>query len=658
MKKFIRIISIVLCMMLIFSVGCKKEQTTTETQNGFTDGVHIYEISETNEYVVKEGKTDYKIVIPADADNMIVIGAEEFQLFFEEATGIRLEIITDAEIEFSSSAKHIIFGSEKFMSKAGISTDYKVLNRNGYIIKTVGSSIFVCGAHVEGTMFGAYGLLEQMFEYDCFSNSAYYLKTDVTDLKLMNYNITNAPDIEIRHSGFRTVIGDTKTMYRMGYISRTDGSVLVHEASSHTLNAIISRDKYNTEKIMVDGVEVDNPDYHPDWFSTCGQQWCFTAHGNDEELALMQEVVFEVAKNAFMTNLKGSVFTIGVEDKNTNCACEECSRKLLIYKAPSGVYLEFANAIAEKIKVWMESDEGKPYAREFLVKIIAYQKHEAAPAQYNEATGKFEPIQGLVAHDNVTVEFSPSTIDFQVSIHDEENLPYRQSMAQWQAICKNISGFAHTVNFYHLFIPYDVFNSKQDQYKWLAAANTVWFYDEGDMRQTGAVTGWNTLKVYLISELGWDVNIDWAGKIDHFFDKYFQEAAEPMRKFFDSYRVHSKNMIDNGGMNVSLSINFTSLQKKFWPSGMLELWSDYIDQALETISDIKYYDLDRYNQLYDRITLERISVYYMMVAMYSDRYGEEELLKMKLAVREDCDRLGLNHLPPDLNKLWEQWGIQ
>ena len=666
MKKFTRIISLFLCLLLTFSVGCKKNKgdgssTTQNAQNPnkivYTSGVHNFEVSETSNFVVYDGKTDYKIVIPEGADDLIIVGAEELQLFFEEATGIKLEIIDDTTITYSANSKYFILGSKKLMSAAGVATDYSVLNRNGYIIKTVGTNVFICGAHNEGTLFGVYGLLEQMFEYDCFSNTAYYILRGLKEVKLMNYNITNAPDIELRNSGFGTVRSNGKTVYRMGYTLRNE-SLFSLAASSHTLWTILPPDKYNVEKIMDGDVEVDNPDYHPKWYSLDQQQWCFTARGDDAELELMYQTVFEVAKQSYIDNPKGSIFTIGVEDKNVNCMCSECSIYLAEYKTPSAVYIQFCNEIAERIKTWMESEEGKPYAREFLVKLIAYQKHEPAPAKLNTSTGEYEPINGLVCHDNVTVEFSPAAIDFQVSVFDEQNKIYMDSMKQWQAVCKNISGYAHCVNFFYLFVPYDVFNSKQDHYHWLADANTIWFYDEGDAKNSSAMTGWNTLKVYLISELGWDVNIDWAATIDKFFDQYFQEAAEPMRKFFDSYRVHSKNMIDNGGMNVSYSINFTSLDAKFWPSGMLELWAQYIDEAIESISDIKYYDIEKYNELYDRIALERISVYYMMVQLYPERYSDEELLRMKLMVKEDCDRLRLySATGATLTDLWTKWGI-
>lgn len=655
MKKSIRIISLMLCLILVFSFGCKNKE---EVQNNgvFTDGVHIFNVSETDYYLVQEGKTEYKVVIAEEAGKRIVTAKEELQLFFEEATGIKLDVITDANVDYNASAKYIVLGSKKLMDQAGVKTEWEVLNRNGYVIKTVGQSIFVCGAHDEGTLFGVYGLLNQLFEYDCFSNTAYHILRGLKDVKLMNYDITNAPDIELRNSGFTMVTKNGNTVYRMGYTPR-DSSLFVHEATSHTLFLILPPDKYNVAKITNDaGEEIDNPDYHPAWYSTCGNHWCFTARGSAKELELMYQTVFEVAKNSFMTNLEGSIFLIGVEDVNTNCTCMECSKNIAKYGTPAASYLMFSNEIAKRIDEWMATEEGKPYAREFLVKITAYQKHEAAPARLN-ADGDYEPIDGLVAHKNVTVEFSPAAIDFQVSINDEQHEIYRETMLGWQAVCNNISGFSYTINFYYHFVPYDLFNSKQDHYQWLAAANTTWLYDEGDSRNTDALTGWNTLKVYLISKLGWDVNSDCDALTDKFFDQYFQEASESMRKFYNSYRVHSKNMIDNGGMNVALSINFTSLQAKFWPRGMLELWTGYIDEALESISDIKYYDIDRYNQLYDRITLERISVYYMLIEMHSDIYSPDKVLQMKLAVKEDCQRLNVTYAPPDVNALWDAWGV-
>ena len=53
------------------------------------DGTHIYTATDTNNDLVKNGKTDYTIVIPEDYSASLRIARTEFIDLFKEATGLR-----------------------------------------------------------------------------------------------------------------------------------------------------------------------------------------------------------------------------------------------------------------------------------------------------------------------------------------------------------------------------------------------------------------------------------------------------------------------------------------------------------------------------------------------------------------------------------------
>ena len=67
--------------------------------------IHQFNATETNDYVVENGQTNYKILIPANASVNLLTYVSEFVSLFKEATNIELEVVTDAQ-EYDSNKQH------------------------------------------------------------------------------------------------------------------------------------------------------------------------------------------------------------------------------------------------------------------------------------------------------------------------------------------------------------------------------------------------------------------------------------------------------------------------------------------------------------------------------------------------------------------------
>ena len=100
--------------------------------SGYADGFDI----------VRDGKATTMIVIPDKAVDCVKRAAEELQYYVKEASGATLEIVNE-----SAGAKTeqgcIYLGGCEAAKQAGIVTDK--LTRNGFIIKTIGSDLFLAG---------------------------------------------------------------------------------------------------------------------------------------------------------------------------------------------------------------------------------------------------------------------------------------------------------------------------------------------------------------------------------------------------------------------------------------------------------------------------------------------------------------------------------
>ena len=84
------------------------------------DGVHDFEVGATEYDLVKDGATDYVIVVPEDAGEIIEFAAGELQYFLGEATGASFAVETDAGKSYSAASKYLSLGNTSLAESAGV----------------------------------------------------------------------------------------------------------------------------------------------------------------------------------------------------------------------------------------------------------------------------------------------------------------------------------------------------------------------------------------------------------------------------------------------------------------------------------------------------------------------------------------------------------
>ena len=91
MKK--RIIACILSALCFFAVGCRGNSGDNGTgeereKYRYTEGVHQLTATETTDYMVQNGKSEYKILLPNQADGNLFVAESELKYFFEEEYSI------------------------------------------------------------------------------------------------------------------------------------------------------------------------------------------------------------------------------------------------------------------------------------------------------------------------------------------------------------------------------------------------------------------------------------------------------------------------------------------------------------------------------------------------------------------------------------------
>ena len=630
-KKKIAIIAIIVAVILVlsaiiaaFAINCSSEDDDyTVNQRG----LHERTVTETNIDLVKNGATDYVIVTAEnETNNSVQFAVEELRQNFYEATGAELDVKKDSEVSYNENAKLLSLGETSLLQAAGVSVDKKEIGKDGYVVQTKGSSVFMVGGSGDGTLNAVYGWLKEQLGYEYFALGEIAIDTGVTNEKLLNVTLKERPDFDYRVANFGEAWFDETVSRRARFNS--SGKVWIDfkgvvdgvesSVAYHTSFNIVSPDIYKEE--------------HDNWFAPDGKQLCFSR--DPEGLA---EVVVQRITQALDEFPEKNILTFTQQDHNTWCDCTECVASLNKYGTNSAVYILFMNRIAKDVMAWV--DENYP-GREVLLAMFAYQQTEEAPVvkQGNE----YVPVdESLRLHDNVALFYCPIYAEYYYDFNAEQNVNVAETFDKWSVLAKTIFTWIYGANFQTYLAPYNNFNSMQNNYRFLYDRGAKYVFDQHQYNQT-AGTDWYRLKGYLSSNMQWQIDVNQDELTDRFFDNYFKDASAVMRRLFDEENTWFAYLAEEYGYTGKISYLDSNLViEEYWPKGLLEGWLDLIDEAYKTIEHYKKSDPVLYEKLYDRINLESITFRFMQLHLYKLLYSDSDSQNMVKTFKEDCVALGL-----------------
>lgn len=632
MKRIRQILALIIIMALTAGCfGCTKQaDEDVENKTAVVKG----------EYLLSAGKSDYRLLIPKDAGNLLQTAASEFNLFFSESTGLTLEV----DEEPQDGAKYISIGETALLEKAGIAHDYEELGRDGYKIVTKDSNLYLIGGADYGSLYAVYGLLERLIDYDFFAKDCYTVAQGVTEIPLYDYDLTDIPDIPLRIASDGVVTSDSSTMYRMHVRPYLENFITVNNYWAHNSFQYVQ----------------DSKDVNSKWFNASKTQLCYTAHGDKAEYKKMLKASFETMKKELKNNTERESITYTIEDNYDTCTCDACNQIVEEYGALSASIILYLNDLNKMVRDWFETEDGKPYARDLRIVFFAYQGYEAAPATYNEKTGKYEANNGISLDDGVYCQLCPIHIDYYRPITDKANEGYYTNMRGWTDMLDGkLYLWYYSCNFNYYLAPYDNFDNMADYYRFAVKSKTYYLFDQRQYNETGVLTGWANLKSYLNYKLAWDADQDMGELIDQFFEAYFGPAADEMREFFEQMRLitnYNKEHTEIGGYR---SINYEIVSEEQWAKDVLQKWLDICEEAEKKIEVLKETDEKSYQLYLDHIEGEKLSVLYMFVECYSYNTSADVIEAYQKEFKEIGDRFGLGYLKEaeKITELYTKWGI-
>lgn len=603
-----RLIINFLALVLIFCSACTN--SSSDSSSSDSTGEEVV----TGIDLVKGGKSTAKIVVPTETSTDIDVASKELQFFFQEATGITLNIVADSSIVYSDKEVYLSIGHTSLYQASEISVSHEELGASGIKLVTDDNTVLMVGYSDLASMYAMYEFLERTFNLEVYAEDEYYIDTNVTDLKLKDFNVTEIPVFDRRSVGLYPYSVSATFRNRMRQ-NLFDESWIYW---SHSYFKILPKETYYDQQ------------GHKDWYTPDGNNLCVT---NDEMREEFTRVVIDLVKN----NPDCSYIMLGQQDNASFCSCTVCARETEKYKN-SGVMLRFVNQVADDVQKYI--DENEP-GRIFYVGTFAYQDTEAAPVNY--VNGEYVAVDDSVRpHKNVRIMVAPIKA---CNAHDfwaPCNKDLESVLNGWKAVADGQMFFwIYNKIFSNYFIPFNNFSTIVDNYSIIEDIGVEFVYHQGN-KETQA-GGMQELMTYVEAKLMWDSSLNFNDLVEDFCEHYYKDAGKYYQEYFNLVRFNYAQWVEAGlHCHNSTSKSELIFDSKYWTENLLGQMENLFAAMLNSIEKYKNTDEELYNTLALRIKKERLTVRYLYMSFYSYKLTYQEMEEYIADFEETCAQTGIS----------------
>lgn len=576
-----------------------------------------------SEYFVKNGSTEYKILLPENATEVVEFAAQELTELVKKATGASLTSVIDCKN--LPSGKYISLGDTSLLKDSGMCITHEELGMQGYKIKLVNDDIILGSMSGEGVLYAAYELMEKYFDYRYYCRDVMRL-TEKKTAELLNLDIIDVPDIGYRCSGSNEIdnISNLDNRRRLRLQTLYDGWGGMY---AHTYFKIMPPETYQAD--------------HADWYSPDGQNLCLTNIDRDVFTDNLKTIIEGIPNAPFVQ--------IGQTDTFVFCDCKDCKDKIAEWErkganshaATSAIMMEFSNDIATRIDAWIQEEH--PERKDLRLVTFAYQATRQAPAVQDKITKEWTLLDpSLKAVKNLSVMMVPYNAVMNYDFTHETNSSIMAQFDSWKVATDSLFIWMYDFNFdFHIQPFFASFGALSGDFKVLKDYGTEWvFIERGSTSSNQRGINFEIMKDFVCANLLWDTTLKTEDLIDEFMIAYYKDAAAPLKEYLNLMMMKQAEFAANGYYLYTFDRNFNT--SKFWSYGFLkETCMGLFEEAYSAIEFYKDYDYETYEILKERISLETFWVRYLLVSIYPYEFVDVEQAKAELIA--DMRKVGVGN---------------
>lgn len=575
-----------------------------------------FNVPTTGNYLVKDKKSDYTILIPSNADENVVFAANELQSFIEESTKVTLPISKD-EMYSSTSDKFISLGNTIQFQNSDI-TIPETLKQTGYVLKRKENSLYISSRHGAGVYSAVYDFLENEIGLEIYSYDEWTLE-EKSEIPLRAYNVEFKPLFDMRQVLIKSLAFNRVYNRRLRFVQ--DLGLGKWAAFAHTtMTDFLPYGTYGTE--------------HPDWYNDSRNQVCYS---NPEVLKEMAEVM----KARLDRNVDAQFIQMGHEDNLDMCTCANCVKEREELGNYGGQELEFTNKLQEILDPWLAA---KYPGRTVKYVFFAYQTSQQPPAKLNEVTNKYEPISPKFrVNPNVMVMYCPIDAEFSKKMADPENSVQREQIRGWGDLFDGakrhgeIYIWTYSLLAKSSLIPMNNFGTYEEHYRFFEECGATCILDQS--YYFSAVPGFEALKNFTMGRLQYDNKYTYKDLVSRFMDNYYGEASSTLKEYYSLLRSYYAYLGET--KNVGTVIMSELYDRNYWSFEFLERVFKMLEKAISSLDVSSEEARLRSELIKERIRQEEVFPLYMMLRFYMNQLSQEEKESYWTILNDICNRVGV-----------------
>ena len=605
-----KIIALLLCCLFLFCCACSKDGESSGTESASESSSRSESESERDNpyvppvyadtYIVKNGVSPYKIVIPQNASDDILFAVDELKHFFKLATNVTLLHQSDESVS-GLNGKYLSIGETTLKTESGMNTTYSELGNDGCKVQTKNNTVVMCGATDEGTINAVYDFLNKQINLEIYAEDIYTYDR-FTERKLVDLDMVDIPDIAFRSGGtFLTEQASKTAMRRYRIRSYWSG----WERWGHTHFAILPPGVYWND--------------HPDWYNNAEsiEQVTQLNWANQE---MWDEFAENLKKDIASSSRDNVYYMLGHEDNRDAGNGKGYSDIVKNYEgSDTAMEIRFLNYVVRKINAW--TAEYYPN-KNIEFGMFAYYSTIQPPVKWDSQQNKYVPISDdVVLEDNLGIMIAP--LDAHVShgyCDMETNRKYAQIFEGWGVVAKRMQVWAYSTNFWDYYSPMNSWGSIAQNYRDYKRLGVTFLFEQGCLYKA---PGFMELRQYLVSKLSWNSSLNEEKLISDFIRVYYGAGSAEMQSYFDLMR-NKLTELEKQELYAWCAgyLRPNYFQSEYFSRSFLGVCDDLFEKALakaEAAGD---------ERAYKAIEAERLPLYYLMLNTYMSSYDSQTAMDM------------------------------
>ena len=430
---------------------------------------------------------NWHITVSDDATASERYAAEEFQKWFNQATGLTLPLGTatnDGQVTIGGSAS---LGDEDIE------------------ITVDDSQIQIKGGMPRGILYAVYQFLEELVGVRFLTADHTYIR-DASALQIPCGSYTYSPPFSFRWSYYRENSDAPEFAAKRKVNTVTDaenlGGKTQQQLINHSFHALVPFGTYGES--------------HPEYYALIDGKRDTNTHGGGPQLCVTNPEVIEVASESAIRQLsersEAANISVSQADTAAYCRCETCEILNDAEESPMGSHLTFVNAVAECI------EKAYPHVK---VGTLAY--------WYTR-----KPPKTVKPRHNVQIQLCSIECCTLHAIDNpdcEQNQAFCQDTNEWGKICDDIWIWNYNTNFRAYDLPFPNLRSIAPNVRYFLNNNAKGVFMQAN--GNGLTGEFSDLRNYLISQLIWNPHLDADAHLNEFVNLHYEAAAPPILEYIN-----------------------------------------------------------------------------------------------------------------------------